>query len=213
MLLVAAAAFAADTIDIGVLKNSELKVVQKQLYTKESKIELGASIGAVMDGFTIAPALTLGGAYHTSDAFAIELQLGGGYGLETGFTTLLEGPAYGVAVEANRYLASGELDVQYTPIYAKMNFFGKRVVHYDVYGLIGAGVMLEQSVLPSADISVAPAIPVGIGARFWMGTGSFIRVEVKDQVCIETFPQEGAMGPIEKPTISLGYSGLLGGKK
>lgn len=213
MLLLAAAAFASDTIDIGVLKNSELRVVQKQLYTKERKLEFGASLGAMMDGFTVAPQLGLVGVYHLSEGVGIEAQLGGGYGLKTGFTTMLEGPAYGVAVEANRYLGGAQVDLQVTPIYAKMNFFGKSIIHYDVYGLVGAGAFVEQSILPAADITVAPTIPLGIGARAWLSPKTLVRLELRDNFAIESFPEEGGVGLIQKPTVSLGISMLSGGSK
>lgn len=213
MLLIAAAALAQDTVDIGVLKDSEIRVVQKQLYTKQSKLELGLGVAAVMDGFTIAPALDLHGVYHLNENFGVELTLGGGYGLKTGFTTLLESPAYGVAVEANRYLAHGEIDLQWTPIYAKANFGGKKIVHYDIYALIGVGGLLEQSVLPAADITFAPELPVGLGARFFLSPKSFVRAEVKDRLALESFPEEGGVGLIEKPTVTLGFSILTGGKK
>lgn len=212
-MLLIAAAYAADPVDIGVLKNSELKVVQKQIYAKEGKLEAGVALAAIMDGFTVAPAAALSGTYHLSEAIGIGLDLGGGYGLESDFTTRLETPAYGVAVEANRYLAHGELNIQWSPIYAKANFGGKKILHYDIYGVLGVGAMLEQSILPAADITVAPEIPVGVGAHFFLSPSSMLRFEVKDRVALEQFPEEGGSGVIQKPTVSLGLSMLLGGKK
>jgi outer membrane beta-barrel protein len=213
MLLIAAAALAQDTVDIGVLKNSELRVVQKQLYKKEGKLELGVGLAAVMDGFTIAPALHLGGAYHLSENIGVELSLGGGYGLKSGFTTLLESPAYGVAVEANRYLAHAEVDLQWTPIYAKANFGGKKILHYDIFAKVGIGGMLQQSILPAAEITFAPEVPIGLGARFFVNPTTFVRFEVEDRLALESFPQEGGVGLIQKPTVALGLSILTGGKK
>lgn len=213
LFLLASTALAQDPIDIGVLKNSDLKVVQKVLYTKEDKVEFGLLLGALpFDGFTFAPQVKAHGAMHLSDAVGFEVQLGGGYGFKNGRYNELASPAYGVAVEAYRYLGSLEADLQWTPVYAKMNLFGKKILHHDVYLLAGAGVTLEQSVLPSADIAIAPGVPLGLGSRVWVGKNTAIRAELRDTVMYEHRAQSDTSAIKQNVSVGVGLAVFTGGK-
>ncbi len=204
---------AKDTLDIGVLKNSEVRVVQKMLYRKEGTMEIGATLGVMpFDGYTITPQLTLSGVKHLSENVGLELQLGGGYGLENAVYTELAGPTYQVAVEAYRYLASAEADVQYTLAYAKMNLGGKKVLHHDVYVLGGLGVTLESSLLPAGDLAIAPTLPIGIGARLYASKTSFIKLELRDSMLVEYRAQSQTWGFKQNVGINVGLSVLTGGK-
>lgn len=205
---------AKDTLDIGVLKNSEVKVVQKMLYRKSGALELGAALGVMpFDAYTITPQLSLSATKHFSDVLGAEVQLGGGYGLESATYADLAGPTYGVAVESYRYLASAEVDLQYTLAYAKMNLGGKKVVHYDAYVLGGVGAALEQSMLPSADITIAPTVPLGIGMRLFASKTSLVRVELRDNLMIYNRVQSGTWGFKQDAVVSIGLSLLSGGDK
>lgn len=205
-------ALAADPVDIGVLKEEHIKVVQRQLYTKEGRTELGFHLGVMpFDGYTWAPNAALSGTYHLSEAVGVELKLGGGYGLKTAQYIELEGPAYGVAVEAYRYLGGFEADLQWTPIYAKMNLFGKKVIHHDVYLLGGAGLTVEQSLLPSADMAFAPTIPLGIGARLFLGESSALRAELRDSLLIENRAQSETTALKQNVGVNLGFIMYMGG--
>jgi outer membrane beta-barrel protein len=205
---------AKDTLDIGVLKNSEVKVVQKMLYRKEGTTEFGAMLAVMpFDGYTIAPKLAVAGVRHLSDTVGVEVQLGGGYGLENAVYTELAGPTYGVAVEAYRYLAGVEADVQYTLAYAKMNLGGKKVVHHDVYLLAGLGATLEQSLLPPGDITVSPTLPVGVGTRLYLSKTSLLRLELRDSMLVEYRSQSDTWGFKQNVGIGVGISLLSGGEK
>ncbi len=212
--LLVPASFAQDTVDIGVLKHSEIKVVQKVLYTKASRLEVGAALGVLpFDGYTIAPIANVRAAYHFSETLGAEVALGGGYGLKTARYVELEGQSYGVAVEAYRYLASVEADIQWTPIYAKMNLAGKGILHHDVYVLLGVGATLEQSVLPSADIGIAPGAPIGIGTRIYLSNSAMLRAELRDTVMYEYRAQSQTGGIKQNVGITVGLSLLLGSGK
>jgi len=205
---------AKDTLDIGVLKNSEVKVVQKMLYRKDGTLELGAMLGVMpFDGYTITPQLAVSGTKHLSDTLGIELQVGAGYGFENAVYTELAGPTYGVAVEAYRYLASVEADVQYTLAYAKMNLGGKRVLHHDVYLLAGAGVTLEQSMLPAGDLTFSPTLPVGIGTRLFLSKTALVRLELRDSMLVEYRAQSATWGFKQNVGLCIGLSILSGGGK
>jgi outer membrane beta-barrel protein len=211
--------FAADTpakvetVDIGVIKNSDMSVVQRRLYSKSGKLEVGVAVGALpFDGFTFAPKAQLTGTLFLSEKFGIEAHVGGGYGMKTARYTYLESPAYGVAVEAYRYLADLQVDAHFSPIYAKMNF-GKKIVHNDWYGLLGAGATLEQSVLPAGSIAIAPGIGFGIGTQVWVGKNLAVRAELRDDVMIEARKQSGTAGVKQNVGLMIGLGFFTGGKK
>jgi outer membrane beta-barrel protein len=210
LLLSASFALAADPVDVGVIKNSDIKVVQRILYSKEDKLEVGAALGVMpFDGSTTAPQLALSGTKFFSDAAGIELQVGGGYGLPTARYNELV--SIGVAPEAYRYLASAEVDFQWTPIYAKMNLFGATILHHDVYLLGGVGATLEQSVLPAAQVTVAPTIPLGIGTRVWVGQNLAVRGELRDNLMIEHRAQTDTTAFKQNVAITLGLGFFTGG--
>lgn len=184
LFLLASAALAQDPVDIGVIKNEDIRVVQKVLYTKEDKLELGAHLGIMpFDGKTFSPQLALTGTKHFSEQAGVEVQVGGGYGFLT--AEYKQDESVGLAREAYRYLASVEADFQYTPIYAKMNLGNRRILHNDVYILGGVGATLEQSVFPSADITIAPSFPIGLGTRVWVKDNLAVRAELRDSLMAE----------------------------
>ena len=136
---------ARETIDVGALQNKDFKVVQKQL--RQTKLREVAIHAGVMpfDAFSVTPKLDVTYANYMSDTMAWELSVGGGYGFKNSNYKQLEGPAYGIEPDVYRYLTSVVSDVQWAPIYAKMAMNGQNIFHYDVYGIGGGGLTVEQS--------------------------------------------------------------------
>ncbi len=213
LLLTAPLALAAGPNDLGVLQNADIKVVQKQLYVKEGRTELGAGLGIMpFDGFTLGTQLALSATKHASEKLAYGLHVGGGYGFKTAHYDLLESPTYGVAVEAYRYLASIDATAEYSPIYAKMKV-GGTILHHDVYFLGGAGLTVEQSVLPSHDMAFAPTVPLGVGARIWLKGDTALRLELRDQLMIEKRVQSGTTAFKQNVVLSAGIGRFGKAKK
>lgn len=184
--LLAPLAAAQETVDVGVLKNSDLKVVQNVLYPMKGRLEIGGHLGWLpFDPLLTTPVGALSIDKHVSDTVAVSVLLGGGYGLETQRYAELEGPAYGVSVYAFRYLGSALVGAQYAPIYGKMSANGRKVVHYDLFISGRVGATLEQSVLGDATITAAPTLALGIGARFFVREDLAVRVELKDDLLAE----------------------------
>ena len=181
-----APALAGETVEIGVIKNSDLSVVQKLLYPKTGETEVAILAGWMpFDPLVTTPNLQIGINQHLSESASISVQVGGGYGLKTARYTELEGPAYGVAPYAFRYLASALVGAEWAPIYAKMRLGPKTIVHHDVYGAARLGASLEQSVIPGGGLTVAPTVQLGIGARFFAKPGLAVRFEVNDALIVE----------------------------
>ncbi len=211
------AAHAADTpsetVDIGVIKNSDVKVVQRRLYSKDSTFEVGVALGVLpFDGSTVAPKAQFTGTLFLSETFGLEAHVGGGYGLTTTRYQYLAGPDYGVAVEAYRYLADLQVDAHLSPIYAKLNF-GNKILHNDWYAIAGAGATLEQSVLPAADIAIAPTVGLGVGTQVWLKKNMALRAELRDDLMIEFRKQSGTAGFKQNAGVIVGLGFFSGGKK
>lgn len=210
LLLLASVALAQDPVDIGVIKNEDIRVVQRVLYTKEDRLELGAHLGIMpFDGKTFSPQLALSGAMHFSEFVGAEVQLAGGYGLKT--AEYKQDEALGLARESYRYLGSFQADIQYTPIYAKMNLGGRKILHHDVYFLAGLGATIEQSVFPSADLSVAPTLPFGIGTRVWLSNKLALRAELRDNAMVEYRKQSDGWYFKQNPALTIGLATYMGG--
>ena len=182
----AAPAHAQDAIDVGVIKNEDVKIVQKLLYPKSGRSELGLH-AAVMpfDAYTFTPAGAFTYAHHMAEDMAIEAVLMGGYSLKSGTYKELEGPAYGVAPDAYRFLGSAMIDFQYSPIYAKMNVMGQRIFHHDVFFTGGLGVTYEEAIQPDASTAIAPTLGIGAGARVFTGGGYAVRLQLRDDILRE----------------------------
>lgn len=202
-----------ETVDIGVIKNSDIRVVQRRLYSKDGTLELGVGVGAMpFDGFTFAPKAQFSGTLFLSEKLGLEAHAGGGYGLKTTRYKYLEGPDYGVAVEAYRYLADAQVGAHWSPVYAKMNF-GNKILHNDWYGVAGVGVTLEQSVLPAADIAIAPTVGLGVGTQIWLGKTLALRAEIRDDLMIEVRKQSGTAAFKQNVGVTIGLGLFSGGKK
>ena len=207
-------AVAQETIDIGSLKNTEIKVVQKMLYTKKGKAEYGGHLGIMpFDAYTLTPKVELTYGQHLSESLMWEGGLGLGYGLKNGTFRELEGPSYGITPDAYRYLSSIYAGVQYSPIYAKMSWDGTKVFHHDIYALGGATLAVEQAFMQDGSISVAPGISIGAGARVFLPNGSAIRIQLRDDILFQGRSKTAEVQGFylkQNMSISVGYVFLKG---
>lgn len=200
-------ALAQDPVDIGVIKQSDMRVVQKLLYPKAERAEISFGLGWMpFDPYLTTPNLQVGFNAHRSENFAIGGVLGGGYGIKNGTYRTLERPPYGVAPDAYRYLASALVGVEWAPIYAKMNLSGKRILHHDVYLAGKGGVSLEQSAIPGGGIAVAPTVSIGLGARIFTGKTGAIRVELRDDMLVEHRKLTDSTHFKQNANLMIGYS-------
>lgn len=186
-LALSGAANAQDTIDLGVLKNSDISVVQKMLYTKEGRSELGMHVGVMpFDPYSTTPLAMVSYGQFMSETVGWEASLGAGYGLKSSDFKTLESPMYAVAPDAYRYLGSLSGELQWSPIYAKLSLAGAKVLHFDVYGLAGVDFSVKDSmVLPDMEIAVAPGGVLGLGGRFYLNKNAAVRVQIRDEIVAE----------------------------
>jgi outer membrane beta-barrel protein len=176
----------AQTIDLGVIRQEDITVVQRLLYPKDNRSEFGIAAGIMpFDPYLTTPNGQLWFVKHFSERGAFNLVVGGGYGIKTGVYKQLESPAYGVAPYAYRYLASGLAGGEWSPIYAKLNWGGGRIAHFDVYLAGRGGLTIEESVIPDGGIAYAPTLSPALGGRFFLGQSTALKIEIRDDLLVE----------------------------
>jgi outer membrane beta-barrel protein len=186
LLWTATDAHAQETIDVGVLRDKDVKVVQRLLYPKNKRLEFGGTLGLMpFDAYTTTPVFAGNFGYHFSETLASELVLLGGLPFKNGTMKELESPAYGVAPDAYGFQGAVMADVQWAPIYAKMNLFGKKIVHHDVFMSTGIGLTFERSMLPDKTSAMSPTLGLGLGSRMFVGKGWAIRLHLRDDIIRE----------------------------
>lgn len=185
-------AFAEDPVDLGVLKDSEIQVIQKRLHPKSGKTEMGGQLGVIgNDPYTVAPKVQLTYGAHSSETRGWEIQLGLGYGIPNGNYRLLDSPAYGKVPEATRYLGSITGGLTFSPLYAKFTQDGQKVFHHDIYFPVVAGLTVEQTVDRNlnedalARFALAPTVGIGLGARVFLHNNMVLRVEMRDDLMVQ----------------------------
>ena len=82
-LLGATPAFAQNAVDVGVIKNEDVKIVQKLLY-RADRLEYGAHLGVMpFDAYTLTPTFAATIAKHFREDMGVEATLMGGYGFKS----------------------------------------------------------------------------------------------------------------------------------
>ncbi len=211
-LLLAPAAHAQETIDLGVIKQEDVRVVQKLLYPKDGRAEFGLHLGIMpFDAYVTSPNVQLSFNQHLSDTLSVSVMAGGGYSFKTSVYKRLESPAYGVAPYAYRYLGSALGGVEWAPVYAKMNV-SNTIIHFDAYLAGRAGVTLESSILPGGGTPIAPTLSPGVGLRLFLSKGSALRLEMRDDLMLQSRALTSTMEFKQNANLTLGYTLLTGGK-
>jgi outer membrane beta-barrel protein len=205
-------AHASETIDLGVIKQEDVKVVQKLLYPKAGRAEIGVHLGIMpFDAYVTSPNVQLSFNQHFTDQLSLSVVAGGGYSFKTSTYKKLESPAYGVAPYAYRYLGSVLGGVEWAPIYAKMNV-NQRIVHFDAYLAARAGVTIETSILPSGGTPIAPTLSPGLGMRLFLSRSMALRTEIRDDLMLQARPLSNSTAFKQNANVTVGVTILTGGK-
>jgi len=212
LLVLAPAANASETIDLGVIKQEDVRVVQKLLYPKEGRSEFGVHLGIMpFDAYVTSPNVQLSFNQHLSDTLSVSVVAGGGYSFKTTTYKRLESPAYGVAPYAYRYLGSALGGVEWAPVYAKMNV-SNTIIHFDAYLAGRAGVTLESSILPGGGTPIAPTLSPGLGMRLFLSKGSALKLEIRDDLLLQSRALTSTTAFKQNANCTLGFTILSGGK-
>lgn len=214
LLSLVGVAHAQDPIDLGVLRNEEIKVVQNRLYPKDGASEMGGGVSVLpVEPYTVGFGVDLWYGQHLSETMAWTARLGGGWHAGNGHWGELTSPAYGVVPEAYGYVAGLMGGVEWAPVYAKMAWKDGRVWHHDLYVplLVGGTVerIVEEELLEAdgSPWSIAPTIGVGIGTRIFRVKGGAIKVEIRDDVLVQP-RASGVWRPKQNIGLHIGYASL-----
>ena len=197
--LIPGSLLAADPLpaaDLGVLQDHEVQIVQDLLWEKAGTVEVGLHTGLLpADAFTVGLSAGLSAAYHLSEGLAVEVAA---HGIRSSASQEAETLAEfsNIQVDSFSPTAIVQANLQWSPIYAKLNLMGQAVVHYDIYFSGGAGAFLAERTLvagaetadgetPIPDRNNAASINFGTGQRFFfdmVGRSGVLRLEARDHL-------------------------------
>jgi outer membrane beta-barrel protein len=194
--------------DVGPLKDRIPPVVRHVFLLKE-RWELVPSVGfSFRDPFFTKYLFELSLTYNFNDTLGAMVRAGYAVDAVSGSAQIctisgdagLRGcrsPTYdelnGKATGQIKFL--GALDVQWTPIYGKFNFFAEWVVHFDFYGILGPAFISyagpPSSGQTGSSTTFTVGAEVGIGMRFFFNKWITLRLELRDDIYGERSPTPG----------------------
>lgn len=209
--------------EIGVLKTKEVQIVQKMLFRKEKRHDVGL-FGAIQFNDPWVRPILLGLSYtwHLKEKLGVEvIPFSWGFKVTTSawetITNDPYNPGEGYYPDANRILINSQVNAVYSPIYAKLNFFSLKVIHFDMYGLAGIGYSATRRLLDEderggllwSEVEHYPAFNIGIGQRFFVNRWMTLKLEARDIIFFEKVRSTGGSKGQNHILIYIGYSFYL----
>ncbi len=162
--------------------SDRIKAVPRKPVLKNGRLELlgGASL-SLNDAYYQHFAFNGAAIFYPHDAFGIGVGVDYIYAnarssnIDVVRQTQTSVPA---VFEAPKLFA--HVDLYWVPIYGKVSLFDSSIVHFEFYGVAGAGVV---SALGSRR---PPEANVGLGQRFFLGDWLALRFEVRDHMFVDT---------------------------
>lgn len=149
--------------------------VTRRAFVKKGRLELFPSLGLTLnDPFYDHLVGTLGVGFHVLESLAVAV-VGDYYGSIEADLPVVARPIPG-RPEMNRPAYAGRLEVVWAPFYGKMSLFAEKVLHFDLYALVGGGMLAPRQGDPTF------AGVVGIGQHFFFNEWVGLRIELRDQV-------------------------------
>jgi outer membrane beta-barrel protein len=190
-----------DILKAKALKSDRLiKTIQRKNFLKLGRFEASPYVGFVTnDPFINRYLFGVGGAYHLTEIFALEANIG--YAPNLGQADWK--PLTKQLVEENKVSPDiskltmfSNVGFQFSPIYGKVAINGSRIVNFDIFAAFGLGTTLTQDDLealgdesPEAQATANqwhPTTNIGGGARVVFNDMIAFRVEGRSMVYIET---------------------------
>jgi outer membrane beta-barrel protein len=144
-------------------------------YVKQARHELTA-----FGGYYVSDALdgtfVVGGmyTYHITEDVGVEASFGYSRIKSTISQKLEEDRGVTILPKQDRvYLIF--TDLVWSPLHGKLRLFADTILHFDLYGVAGVGVIDNAT-------SFGAAGQVGLGARVWLSPSWALRVDVRDQL-------------------------------
>lgn len=184
--------------EVGVLRNQDVRVVQKNLFVKKGHHEVGFLISTTpLDTYVVGLHGALDVTFNLGERIGLELLVQGGWGFAnghyqdiSGLGESLGGTLTGLASDTARDLVGGGLNVVWSPIYGKLAWGTRKVLRFDIYGTLGAHGYLSQRLDPPSEDALdaltghgGPSI--GIGMKWHLTQGTALKFDLRDNLSIE----------------------------
>ena len=178
-----------------------IKTIQKKNFLKLGRFEVTPNFAFVTnDPFLNRYILGTGFAYHATEIYAVELNVGfapplGNADWKPLTRQLVESNHVSPDLSPMTYF--GNANFAFSPIYGKAAISGRKVINFDIFGAFGMGVCRTADDLealqaigdPEAEATqyqIHPTTNFGGGARVIIGDSFALRVEGRSLVYIET---------------------------
>lgn len=190
-------------------KRRRIKIVQKRLYEKDSRLDLNLYGGIIPnDDFVVYYPTGLRFGYNFSEAFSVEASFA--YALEqrSDLATFLENPPIGLKRADIQEIINYYYNVSilWAPIYGKVGFLGSKLTHFELFVGVGGGVMHTEEFPennPDGNAARKPAGNTVLGFRWFITDLVNIRTEYR-HFFFEKF-KGGISTPVEL-TLGLGFT-------
>ncbi len=179
-----------------------IKTLERKEFLKLGRFEAVPNIGFVTnDPFLNRYIVGIGLAYHATEIFAFEANLG--YSPDLGqvdwkpLTTQLVTENH-VSPDISKLSLFGNGTFQFSPIYGKVAWNGRRIINFDIFGAFGMGFtrttddlealgadLNDEKALATAD-QIHPTTNFGGGIRIIFNENLAFRVDGRSLVYIET---------------------------
>lgn len=181
----------------------DVDAVKGRLYSKLKKNELAVIFAmSTNDAFYQNYYFGLSYSYHLAEWFSLGLLLKGSIQQDTGLTkTLKRTPSeggFGVTPDVRRpfFFSIAALEARLAPVYGKLNLFSETVIHYDIFLMIGGGLLLthppDVTGANGADgMGFHPFGSVGVGQRYFLLKWLALRWEFRSLFTYEEFKGRG----------------------
>lgn len=169
---------------------AEVYAVQQIYALRRHRVELQPYWSFTLnDQFVSHPGPGLGLNYYLTNVLAVGLNGNwyGGLNVDSDFN-FENRRATRVAVPLNEYLANGNVNFTYVPLYGKFAGFSKFIFHYDMYLVGGVGAMWSRPLAVidpdnrKFDWSAKVSFNAGLGLRVFINRWFAVTTELRDYI-------------------------------
>lgn len=181
-------------------KRRVIQTLQRKNFMKIGRYEAAPHLGFVTnDPFINRYLLGASFAYHVTEVFAVEVSgtfspdLGQGDWKPITQQIVNENQ---VTPDISKIQFYSHIDFQYSPIYGKVAVMGKRIINFDMFGVIGTGVVSTRDdlealqnntpVATATESQLHPTLNYGGGLRVIFSQSFALRIEGRGLSYIET---------------------------
>lgn len=191
-------------------------VVQNRFILKEARFELSPVAGAIPNNPMVRRLLAGANfAYHFTEQFAATTQFVYAPDLKEndlkGLTKTLVNIAagadsvYDFQQPVDKMVLSGIFAAQWAPIYGKINLLGETILNFDLYGVVGLGMLSLQKGYARYDTTVEGYVrldraegfdtrfplALGTGMNFFVNQSVAVKMDARSLLYFDTHPDYG----------------------